>query len=172
MQCPQCHCEISPDVEFCPICRARATVICIRCATANDLDHKFCKECGHRLTVPNVAPSAKYRSPDSYTPKYLADKIRTSVSLEDERKQVTVLFADIKGSLELIADRDPEDASHILDAVLRRMIEAIHHFEGTVNRVMGDGIMALFGAPAALENHAVRACYAALRMQENVKQFS
>src|SRR5689334_24106532 len=85
-----------------------------------------------------------------------------------ERKQVTVLFADLKGSMELLADRDPEEARKFLDPVLEHMMEAVHRYEGTVNQVMGDGIMALFGAPLAHEDHAVRACYAALRMQERV----
>jgi class 3 adenylate cyclase len=89
-----------------------------------------------------------------------------------ERKQVTVLFADMKGSLELLAGRDPEDARAILDPVIERMIEAVHRYGGTVNHVMGDGIMALFGAPTARENHAVLACYAALRMQDEVKQYA
>jgi class 3 adenylate cyclase len=91
--------------------------------------------------------------------------------MEGERKQVTVLFADLKGSMELLADRDPEEARQLLDPVLERMIEAVHRYEGTVNQVMGDGIMALFGAPIAHEDHAVRACYAALRMQETVTRY-
>src|SRR5207245_7831406 len=100
-----------------------------------------------------------------------AEKILTSrTMLEGERKQVTVLFADLKGSTELLADRDPEDARRLLDPVLEHMMEAVHRYEGTVNQVMGDGIMALFGAPVAHEDHAVRACYAALRMQESVKR--
>jgi len=116
---------------------------------------------------------ARPRSPDSYTPKYLAEKILSSkTALEGERKQVTVLFADLRGSMELLADRDPEDARNILDPVLERMIEAVHHYEGTVNHIMGDGIMALFGAPIAHEDHGVRAAYAALRMQEAVKRYS
>jgi class 3 adenylate cyclase len=107
------------------------------------------------------------------TPKHLAEKILTSkAALEGERKQVTVLFADMKGSMELLADRDPEEARKILDPVLERMMEAVHRYEGTVNQVMGDGIMALFGAPLAHEDHAVRACYAALRMQESVTQYA
>ena len=117
-----------------------------------------------------IAPS---RSPDSYTPKHLAEKILTSkAALEGERKQVTVLFADLKGSMELLADRDPEEARKILDPVLERMMEAVHNYEGTVNQVMGDGIMALFGAPLAHEDHAVRGCYAALRMQETVRRYA
>ena len=104
--------------------------------------------------------------PLAYTPPYLAEKILTSRSaLEGERKQVTVLFADLKGSMELLADRDPEEARQLLDPVLERMMAAVHRYEGTVNQVMGDGIMALFGAPMAHEDHAVRACYAALAMQ-------
>ena len=113
-----------------------------------------------------------FNPPSSHTPKYLAERIRTLAALENERKQVTVLFADIKSSTEIVADRDPEDAGKILDAVLHLMIEAVHRFEGTVSRVLGDGIMALFGAPAALENHAVRGCYAALHMQGNIKRYS
>jgi len=92
--------------------------------------------------------------------------------MEGERKQVTVLFADLKGSMELLAGRDPEEARKILDPVLDRMIEAVHRYEGTVNQVMGDGIMALFGAPLAHEDHAVRACYAALRMQDSIKTYA
>ena len=127
--------------------------------------------------VPAVAPPSgaaalPTQSPNTYTPPYLAEKILTSRSaLEGERKQVTVLFADLKGSMELLAERDPEEARQLLDPVLERMIEAVHRYEGTVNQVMGDGIMALFGAPIAHEDHAVRACYAALRMQETVTRY-
>jgi len=106
-------------------------------------------------------------------PTHLAEKILTSkAALEGERKQVTVLFADLKGSMELLVDRDPETARQLLDPVIERMMEAVHRYEGTVNQVMGDGIMALFGAPVAHEDHAVRACYAALRMQESVKAYA
>ncbi|HWM79223.1 MAG TPA: adenylate/guanylate cyclase domain-containing protein [Methylomirabilota bacterium] len=112
-------------------------------------------------------------APETYTPRHLAEKILTSkAALEGERKHVTVLFADLKGSMELLADRDPEEARRLLDPVLERMMEAVHLYEGTVNQVMGDGIMALFGAPLAHEDHAVRACYAALRMQELVKRYA
>src|SRR5207247_5557797 len=88
------------------------------------------------------------------------------------RKPGTVLFAELKGSMELLADRDPEEARRLLDPVLERMMEAVHRYEGTVNQVMGDGIMALFGAPVAHEDHAVRACLAALAMQELVKGYA
>jgi class 3 adenylate cyclase/tetratricopeptide (TPR) repeat protein len=140
---------------------------CSRCDHGNPEGSRFCNACGARLgTSPAPAPS-------EYTPRHLAERIRTSRgALAGERKQVTVLFADIKGSMELLADRDPEEARHLLDAVLERMMEAVHRYEGTVNQVMGDGIMALFGAPLAHEDHAVRACYAALRMQESVAQYA
>jgi class 3 adenylate cyclase/tetratricopeptide (TPR) repeat protein len=115
----------------------------------------------------------RFASPETYTPRHLAERIlHSQAALEGERKQVTVLFADLKGSMELLADRDPEEARKLLDPVLERMMEAVHRYEGTVNQVMGDGIMALFGAPITHEDHAVRACYAALRMQELVQRYA
>jgi class 3 adenylate cyclase len=120
-----------------------------------------------------AAGPAPASAPLGYTPSYLAEKILTSRSaLEGERKQVTVLFADLKGSMELLADRDPEEARHLLDPVLERLMAAVHRYEGTVNQVMGDGIMALFGAPIAHEDHAVRACYAALGMQSAIRSYA
>src|SRR2546428_2001179 len=123
---------------------------------------------------PSAFPtSGQDRAPLAYTPSYLAEKILTSRSaLEGERKQVTVLFADLKGSMELLAERDPEEARQLLDPVLEHMMAAVHRYEGTVNQVMGDGIMALFGAPIAHEDHAVRACYAALAMQEAMQRYA
>jgi class 3 adenylate cyclase/tetratricopeptide (TPR) repeat protein len=113
------------------------------------------------------------QEPLAYTPSYLAEKILTSRSaVEGERKQVTVLFADLKGSMELLADRDPEEARRLLDPVLEHMMAAVHRYEGTVNQVMGDGIMALFGAPLAHEDHAIRACYAALAMQTAIRTYA
>ena len=112
-------------------------------------------------------------APLAYTPPYLAEKILTSRSaLEGERKQVTVLFADLKGSTELIRDLDPEQAQALLDPALHAMMDAVHRYEGTVNQVLGDGIMALFGAPLAHEDHAVRACYAALAMQAALRRYA
>ena len=122
-------------------------------------------------TAPSVRDTAE--APLAYTPPYLTERILASrTALEGERKQVTVLFADLKGSMELLADRDPEEARQLLDPVLGRMMEAVHRYEGTVNQVMGDGIMALFGAPLAHEDHAVRACYAALRMQDAIGRYA
>ena len=144
---------------------------------------QVCDDAGQGLLWtgdPGPAPAAASSSveppqpaPLAYTPPYLAEKILTSRSaLEGERKQVTVLFADLKGSMELLADRDPEEARQLLDPVLERLMAAVHRYEGTVNQVMGDGIMALFGAPLAHEDHAVRACYAALAMQEAIRHYS
>jgi class 3 adenylate cyclase/tetratricopeptide (TPR) repeat protein len=128
---------------------------------------------GPASPAPSLSATPQEHAPLTYTPPYLAEKILTSRSaLEGERKQVTVLFADLKGSMELLADRDPEDARQLLDPVLERMMDAVHRYEGTVNQVMGDGIMALFGAPITHEEHAVRACYAALAMQAAVKQYA
>ncbi len=171
MKCSRCQHENPSALKFCGECGARLAAVCTACGAVNSPGQKFCGECGTRLGLDTAA--AKAPSPDSYTPKHLAERILTSKSaLEGERKQVTVLFADLKGSMELLADRDPEEARQILDPVLERMMEAVHRFDGTVNQVMGDGIMALFGAPLALEDHAVRACYAALRMQEQISRYA
>src|SRR4030095_9330609 len=162
MKCPRCEQETPPDADFCPECGAKLALVCSGCGTANAPTHKFCKKCGQGLASGASQVPAGAGAPSSYTRNPLAEKILTSkAALEGERKQVTVLFADLKGSMELLADRDPEDARKILDPVLERMMEAVHRYEGTVNQVMGDGIMALFGAPLAHEDHAVRACYAA-----------
>ena len=174
MQCPRCQHENLAGAKFCNGCGARLELACPACKHTNPVGSRFCNECGEPLRAssePLAAP--RLRTPEAYTPKHLAEKILTSrAALEGERKQVTVLFADLKGSMELLADRDPEEGRKILDPVLERMMEAVHRYEGTVNQVMGDGIMALFGAPLAHEDHAVRACYAALRMQESVKQYA
>jgi len=129
---------------------------------------------GGVAAFPTPAPGPTLTStPLVYTPPYLAEKILTSRSaLEGERKQVTVLFADLKGSTELIRDLDPEAAQRLLDPALQHMMDAVHRFEGTVNQVLGDGIMALFGAPVAHEDHAVRACYAALAMQAAIRRYA
>jgi hypothetical protein len=120
---------------------------CPTCGFSNEPGEKFCGGCGAPLRPSPPVAQAKFGAPESYTPRHLAEKILTSKSaLEGERKQVTVLFADLKGSMELLADRDPEEARKLLDPVLERMMEAVHHYEGTVNQVMGDGIMALFGS--------------------------
>jgi class 3 adenylate cyclase/tetratricopeptide (TPR) repeat protein len=172
MKCPRCQHESPPESNFCLGCGARLGLTCASCGTPLPAGSRFCNRCGTPVTA-EAGVAARFTSPEAYTPKHLAEKILTSkAALEGERKQVTVLFADLKGSMEMLADRDPEEARKLLDPVLERMMEAVHRYEGTVNQVMGDGIMALFGAPLAHEDHAVRACYAALRMQESVKKYA
>src|SRR5437867_1962788 len=171
MKCPRCQHENRFGAKFCEECAAPLARTCSNCGSQLSAIAKFCPECAH--PVAGAAPQPRFASPGPYTPKHLAEKILTSrTALEGERKQVTVLFADVKGSMELLADRDPEEARKLLDPLLERMMEAVHRYEGTVNQVMGDGIMALFGAPLAHEDHAVRACYAALRMQDLVRRYS
>src|SRR5262247_3024551 len=172
MRCPRCQQDNPAGARFCNGCGARLQLACPSCSHVNPSGSRFCNGCGAKLCEQASTPAeARFSSPETYTPKHLAYRILTSkAALEGERKQVTVLFADLKGSMELLADLDPEEARKLLDPVLELMMEAVHHYEGTVNQAMGDGIMALFGAPLAHEDHAVRACYAALRMQERVKR--
>src|SRR5688572_8738042 len=165
LRCTACQHENPADQKFCGECGARLRAACSVCGHFNPAGQRHCGQCGSALAQPTATARI--------TPRHLAEKILTSRSaIEGERKQVTVLFADLKGSMELLAERDPEEARRILDPVLERMIEAVHRYEGTVNQVMGDGIMALFGAPLAHEDHAVRACYAALGMQASVKAYA
>src|SRR5215813_5251256 len=174
MQCPRCQHDNEGGAKFCENCASPLARTCSNCGRPLSPVAKFCPECATPAGLVGPTPLApRFTAPETYTPKHLAERILLSrAALEGERKQVTVLFADLKGSMELLADRDPEEARKILDAVLERMMDAVHRFEGTVNQVMGDGIMALFGAPVAHEDHAVRACYAALRMQDSVKEYA
>ena len=172
MKCPRCEQDNPRESNFCAGCGARLAPTCASCGADLQGDSRFCSQCGQGVGLAPAAVS-RFSSPESYTPRHLVERILTSRSaLEGERKQVTVLFADLKGSMEMFADRDPEEGRRLLDPVLELMMEAVHRFEGTVNQVMGDGIMALFGAPLAHEDHAVRACYAALRMQVSARRYA
>ena len=174
MFCPRCQADNRAGALFCGECGAPIDVICAACGASVAATNKFCDSCGASLRAgaPDRVP-ARFASPERYTPAHLAERILSGKgALEGERKQVTVLLADLKGSLELLADRDPEEAREVLDPVLERMMEAVHRYEGTVNQIMGDGIMALFGAPLAHEDHALRACYAALAMQSAIRQLN
>src|SRR5262245_31427845 len=138
---------------------------CPSCARDNPAEARFCMHCG----TPLAAPAA----PASYTPKHLADRILTSrAALEGERKQVTVLFADVKGSMDLQEGLDPEEWHRIMDRFFAIMTDGVHRFEGTINQYTGDGIMALFGAPIAHEDHAQRACYAALHLRDALRRYA
>jgi class 3 adenylate cyclase len=171
MKCPYCLQDNGAPAKFCEHCGAPLGRACAACGDPLSPSSKFCPACGYQAEAAEESAGDRFASPESYMPRHLAEKILTSrAALEGERKQVTVLFADIKGSMELLADRDPEEARRLLDPVLELMMEAVHHYEGTVNQVMGDGVMALFGAPVAPKDHAVRACYAALRMQERLQR--
>ena len=170
MKCSRCQHENPADAKFCEDCASPLQRSCSNCGAQLRANAKFCPQCAQPV---DALASARKGAPrtGTYAPKHLADKILTSrAALEGERKQVTVLFADLTGSMELLADRDPEEARSILDPVLKHMMDSVHAYEGTVNQVMGDGIMALFGAPLAQEDHAVRACYAALRMQTAIRK--
>jgi class 3 adenylate cyclase len=169
MICPRCQSENPPNAAFCDECGARFETACPNCGEPNRQTAKFCRNCGQAIN--QTATSAPTQTigtppPESYVPRHLAEKILASRhALEGERKQVTVLFADIRDSTSLVEGLDPEEAQKIIDPVLHVMMDAVHRYEGTVNQVLGDGIMALFGAPLAHEDHALRACYAALAMQ-------
>jgi class 3 adenylate cyclase len=140
----------------------------VRCSRENPADARFCNGCGQPLR-PEAPLAVREPAPRAYTPASLAERILTSRSaLEGERKQVTVLFADLRGSMELLMNRDPEESRTLLDSVLELMMDAVHRYEGTVSRVLGDGIMALFGrrsptkttpsAPATLPWPCRRGC--------------
>jgi class 3 adenylate cyclase/predicted ATPase len=171
MKCPKCEYENNEGAKYCIECGAKLEIECPHCSKILVASAKFCQECGQNLTGPKDSTALDFPHPQSYTPDFLADKILTArSSLEGERKQVTVLLADIKDSTELIKDLDPEAAQKLLDPAIKIMMDAVHRYEGTVNQVLGDGIMALFGAPIAHEDHALRACYAALAMQAAMDQ--
>jgi len=161
MKCPRCEVENREGLRFCEDCGASLPGICPACGAQTSQTKKFCGACGAPLAGDAVSGSS--------APATTAAARRP---LASERKQVTVLFADMKGSMELLADLDPEDARKLLDPVLQTMMAAVRQYDGTVNQVMGDGIMALFGAPLAHEDHAVRACYAAVRMRDAVREYA
>ncbi len=184
MNCSSCGAENRVGRKFCAACGAPLAVACPACNALNEPGEKFCGECGAslggqvpsskiRVPSPPQPPTPNIQPPISYTPKHLAEKILQSKSaLEGERKQVTVLFADVKGSMELAEQLDPEEWHQILDRFFAILADGVHRFEGTVNQYTGDGIMALFGAPIAHEDHAQRACYAALHLREEITRYA
>jgi class 3 adenylate cyclase/tetratricopeptide (TPR) repeat protein len=158
---------------FCEECAAPLARACSNCGRQLSATAKFCPACAHPTGLPATASAApRFSSPESYTPKYLAERILTSkAALEGERKQVTVLFVDVSGFTSLSSRLDPEDVHRVMQRSFELMLTEVHRFEGTVNQFLGDGIMALFGAPIAHEDHAQRAVHAALGIQRALKHY-
>src|SRR5262249_53844568 len=182
MECPQCRHANPSGTKFCGECGTRLQSLCPACQTPNPPTNKFCSECGQRLAgaapappatagvTPPAAAPARFASPETYTPKHLAEKILTSQgALEGERQIVTVMFSDVSGLTAMSEKLDPEDVHGIMDRAFEVILDAVHRYEGTVNQFLGDGVMALFGAPIAHEDHAQRALSAALAIQNNLK---
>jgi class 3 adenylate cyclase/tetratricopeptide (TPR) repeat protein len=173
MKCPKCQFENREGAKFCLECGEKLELQCPQCGKALPIEAKFCDGCGHDLREPKEAPPIDYSKPQSYTPKFLADKILTNrSSIEGERKLVTVLFADVANYTSIAEKLDPEEVHQIMDGFFKILMDEIHRYEGTINQFTGDGVMALFGAPVAHEDHAQRACYAALSAQRAVQAFS
>jgi class 3 adenylate cyclase len=185
MRCPKCESDNLPDSLFCEECSAPLEVTCPSCGANNRPTAKFCRKCRAELKGVGaggsgsgdpkspLSPNPVTPNPLSYTPRHLAEKILTArATLEGERKQVTVLFADVKGSMDLAEQVGAEDWHRLMDRFFQILADGVHRFEGTVNQYTGDGIMALFGAPIAHEDHARRACYAALHLQESLRRYA
>jgi len=174
MRCDTCGHDNPQDAAFCEQCGLALDIVCPQCAQRQRAATKFCRHCGHRLAVASEsAAEPPASSPRAYTPRHLAERILTSRSaLEGERKQVTVLFCDIVESSDLAKRLGPETMHELVDQALPLMAEAVHRYEGTVNQFLGDGLMALFGAPVAVEEHALRAVQAALTIRETISGFS
>jgi len=173
--CAACGHNNRAAARFCDNCGAALPRVCAACATPLRPAAKFCDECGRSVGAAAPAPAALRAAPapTGYTPKHLADRILTSRSaLEGERKQVTVVFVDCVGFTGLSARLDPEDLHAVMDGCFQHLLDAVHRYEGTVNQFTGDGVMALFGAPIAHEDHAVRAVAAALTIQQAVRQYA
>ena len=157
MRCSKCGRDNRSGRKFCAHCAAKLVILCASCGAENEPGELFCGECAKALAEPAKPPPSP--DPLSYTPKHLAEKILTARSaLEGERKQVTVLFADLKDSMDLGEKVDPEEWYRIMDRFFQILSDGVHRFEGTVDKFTGDGIMAIFGAPIAHEDHAQRAC--------------
>src|SRR5215470_18111740 len=161
MTCPGCGHANPPGVRFCGGCGTALEIVCARCQARNPPGNRFCHDCGGALSAERT--SDRFASPQTYTPKHLAEKILTTGSaLAGERKQVTVLFVDVAGFTSLSERLDPEEVHRLMSRAFDLMLAEVHRYEGTVNQFLGDGIMALFGAPIAHEDHARRAVHAAL----------
>ena len=167
MKCPGCHADNREGIRFCEECGAKLELACPKCGASTPPGKKFCGQCGSPLAEAKPVHPVDYSRPQTYTPKFLADKILTSrQSIEGERKLVTVLFADLANYTAMSEKLDPEEVHQIMDGCFKILMDEVHKYEGTVDKFTGDGVMALFGAPIAHEDHARRACYAALGIQK------
>ena len=172
MQCPRCRAENREGRRFCGECGLSLSSACISCGFLNEGSEKFCGGCGKSLGAGPTPAEPRFTSPQSYTPKHLAEKILTSKSsLAGERKQVTVLFVDVSGFTSLSERIDPEEVHRLMSRAFDLMLAEVHRYEGTVNQFLGDGIMALFGAPIAHEDHARRAVHAALGIARALTEY-
>ena len=172
MKCSRCQSDNPGEAKFCIECGAPMESHCPKCGAITPATGKFCKECGSDLKELNPPP-IDYSQPLSYTPKHLVDKIlAVRPSVEGERKQVTVLFADVKDFTSISEKLDPEDVHKLINECLVFLTEEIHHYEGTIAQFLGDGVMALFGAPIAHENAPQRALYAALGIRERLRGYA
>ena len=173
MTCAACGHDNRAAAKFCENCGAALPRACAACGTPLRAAAKFCDECGRPVAPPEPAPARAAAAPTGYTPKHLAERILTSRgAIEGERKQVTVVFVVCAGFTGLSARLDPEDLHGVMDGCFQHLLDAVHRYEGTVNQFTGDGIMALFGAPIAHEDHAVRAVAAALAIQQSVRRYA
>jgi class 3 adenylate cyclase/tetratricopeptide (TPR) repeat protein len=173
MKCPKCQFENREGAKFCKECGVNLEFACSGCGTVYELGSKFCDECGHDLRKPKKEDQPiDYSEPRAYTPKFLADKIMTTrSSIEGERKLVTVMFADVANYTSMAEKLDPEEVHQIMDGCFKILMDEIHEYEGTINQFTGDGVMCLFGAPVAHEDHAQRACHAALCIQKALDNY-
>jgi len=172
MKCPKCQFNNPEEAKFCNECGSKLEITCSACGKINPIGSKFCNECGQDLRKLIEVPPIDYSKPHSYTPKFLADKILTTrSSIEGERKLITVLFADVANYTAMSEKLDPEEVHQIMDGCFKILMNEIHKYEGTITQFTGDGVMALFGAPVSNEDHAQRACYAALSIQKAIKEY-
>jgi len=172
MKCIKCDSDNREGAKFCEQCGTRLVRKCPDCGAEVSPTARFCAECGHDIAEPKEAPPIDYSQPQTYTPKFLADKILTTrSSIEGERKLVTVLFADVANFTSMSEKLDPEEVHEIMDGCYQLLMDEIHRYEGTIDKFTGDGVMALFGAPVAHEDHAQRACYTALAMQRAIGEY-
>jgi class 3 adenylate cyclase/tetratricopeptide (TPR) repeat protein len=173
MQCPHCRFDNPESMKFCGSCGSKLEMVCPQCNFANPVNFKFCGVCGHDLKSLTKPSSIDYDRPQTYTPKFLADKILTNRgAIEGERKLVTVLFADVANYTAMAEKLDPEEVHAIMDGCFKILMDEIHKYEGTINQFTGDGVMALFGAPVAHEDHAQRACYATLAIRQAISEYN